>query len=134
MKSEFSRTWKSSTQPRKQRKYAHKAPLHIKSKFLNTNLSKALRQKHGKRSIRLRTGDKVRILRGTNKGKEGKIDEVNVKQAKVYVSGIEKTKKDGSKIRLPLKPSNLQIVELKIDDKKRKQKLLTKDKEEKKNG
>ncbi len=134
MKSEFSKTWKSSTQPRKQRKYLKNAPLHTKSKFLNTNLSKTLREKHGKRSVRLRTGDKVRILRGSSKGKEGKVESINLKETKVYVTGIEKPKKDGSKIKVALKPSNLQIVELKLDDQKRKQKLLVKDKEDKKNG
>jgi len=120
---------------KKQRKYAYNAPMHTKSKFLNANLSKTLRERHGKRSVRLRTGDKVRILRGNNKGKEGRVETIKVKDTKVYVTGIEKPKKDGSKIKVALKPSNLQIVELKLDDKKRKQKLQVKEtKEDKKNG
>ena len=42
MKKIFSKHWKSSKQPRKQRKYRAKAPLHIKRKLLNVNLSKEL--------------------------------------------------------------------------------------------
>jgi len=34
MKKIFSTHWKASKQPRKQRKYRAKAPLHIKRKFL----------------------------------------------------------------------------------------------------
>ena len=54
MKSQFSKSWKSSKQPRKQRKYIAKAPLHIKRKLMGVNLSKELRKKHGKRNIVVR--------------------------------------------------------------------------------
>lgn len=123
MKTKFSKTWNSSTQPRKQRKYKYNAPLHVKQKFLSTNLSKELRDKYGLRNITVRKGDKVKILRGTHKGKEGKVEEVNIKKSKVYITKIERTKKDGSKTRVPITISNMQITELNLDDKKRKQKL-----------
>ena len=125
MKQEFSKSWKSSVQTRKQRKYRAKAPLHIKSQFLSANLSKDLRQKYGKRNTTVKTGDKVKILRGEFSKKEGKIESVNLKTSKIYIQGIEKTKKDGTKIRVPINPSNLQIVELDLKDKKRKQKFET---------
>ena len=50
MKRKFSKSWKSSKQPRKQRKYSANAPLHLKRKLLSVNLSKELRKKYGKRS------------------------------------------------------------------------------------
>ena len=119
MKKTFSKNWKSSKQPRKQRKYLAKAPLHIKKKQLSTNLSKELRQKYKTRNIELRKGDKVKIMRGKYKGKSGKINSVKIKMLKVYIEGIQIKKLDGSKAMVPLKPSNLQIIELYADDKKR---------------
>ena len=69
MKQKFSIHWKSSKQPRKQRKYAANAPLHLRKKFVSANLSKDLRKKQGKRNIPLRKGDIVKIMRGKFKGK-----------------------------------------------------------------
>ena len=123
MKKRFSNSWKSSKKPRKQRKYRANAPLHIRGRFLNVNLSKDLRKKYGKRSIRVRKGDKVRIMRGSFKKKEGGIERVDTKKSRVYISKIESEKKEGSKALIPIQPSNLMILELNLDDKKRKEKL-----------
>lgn len=116
---DFSKSWNKSIKPNKQRKFRFKAPLHIKGNLLNSHLSKELREKYKIRSLRVRTGDKVRILRGQFKKTEGKVEEVSVKTLKVYVSKIEHTKKDGSKARYPINPSNLMIVDLNLDDKRR---------------
>ncbi|MCF7871819.1 50S ribosomal protein L24 [Candidatus Woesearchaeota archaeon] len=124
MKTKFSTTWKHSKQTRKQRKYLHNAPLHIKQKLQSTNLSKELRQKYGTRNTTVRKGDKVKILRGKFKGQETKVEELNLKTGKIYLTKIEITKKDGSKTRVPHRANNLQITELNLDDKRRKQKLL----------
>ncbi len=118
MKKEWSVGWKASIQPRKQRKYRWNAPLHIRVTFINTHLSKELRKKYGKRSLQLRTGDKVKILVGDSKGKEGKVIEVNCKQGKIYVEGIERLKKDGSKARIPLQASNLMIIGIGKEDRR----------------
>jgi large subunit ribosomal protein L24 len=123
MEKKFATSWKSSIQVRKQRKYRYNAPLHIKQKMLSVHLSAELRKKHGLRSIQLRKGDKVKILRGQFKKKEGKVDRVNLKQQRVFVVGIETIKKEGSKVPFPLTPSNLMITELELSDKKRKKKL-----------
>jgi large subunit ribosomal protein L24 len=119
MKKEFSKKWIGSKQPRKQRKYLANAPLSIKKKMLSVNLSKDLRKKHDTRNVELRKGDKVKILRGKFKNKEGKVTKVLTKLLKVYVEGMQTTKQDGSKVDVPLRASNLQIVELTSDDKKR---------------
>lgn len=123
MRTKFSKTWKSSVQPRKQRKYVYNAPTHIKSNLLSASLAKELRTKYGTRNIRIRKGDKVKILRGNFKGKEGKVDEVDTNKARIYIEKIERTKKDGSKTRVPTKISNVQITDLNLEDKKRKEKL-----------
>jgi large subunit ribosomal protein L24 len=119
----FSKSWISSTKPNKQRKYRFKAPLHIKGNFLHAHVSKDLREKYGIRALRLRTGDKVRIMRGQFKKQEGKVEEVDIKKSKVYISKIEHTKIDGTKARYPIEPSNVLLVELNTDDKKRMSKL-----------
>jgi len=119
MKKEFSKNWKSSKQPRKQRKYLANAPLHVRKKFVSANLSKDLRKSQKKRSIPLRKGDVVKIMRGRFKRKQGKITEINLKNLKVIVDGIQIKKQDGSKVNVKLQPSNLQIIELNTEDKKR---------------
>ena len=127
MKNKFRASWKSSRQPRKQRKYVAKAPLHLKKKFVNANLSKELRKKYGRRNIPLRKGDTVRVMVGKSKGKKGKITKVLLDISKIIVEGIQIKKKDGSKIDVKIDPSNLQILELNLDDKKR---IKSKGKEE----
>ncbi len=119
----FSSTWKSSKKPRKQRKYRLSAPLHTKHKFVQSHLSRELRKKHGKRSIGLRKGDKVKIMLGQFRKHEGKIENIDLKKARVFVNGVELTKRDGTKRMLALHPSNLMITELNLEDKLR-QKLL----------
>lgn len=119
MKQEFSKAWKASKQPRKQRKYLANAPLHIRRKFISVNLSKELRKQYQKRNLPLRKGDVVKVLRGKYKKKQGKVTEVNLKNSKVIVEGIQVQKLDGSKVNAPLRPSNLQITELNLDDRKR---------------
>jgi len=119
MKRKFSKFWKSSKQPRKQRKYLANAPLHIKRKSLGVGLSKDLRVKHKKRSIPVKKGDVVKILKGKFKGKQGKVNRVLTKRLKIYIDEIQRKKQDGSKVGIPFKASNLQIITLNLDDKKR---------------
>ncbi len=113
-------SWKRSVQPRKQRSYTRRAPLHIKQSLMHVHLIKALREKHGKRAIQVRKGDKVKVTRGSYKGKEGSVERVALKAGKVYIQGVEKTKKDNSRIMIGFTPSNLMITVLNMKDTKRK--------------
>jgi len=119
MKSTFSTKWNASTQPRKQRKYNYNAPLHLRHKFLSSSLSKDLRKKYSKRSLPLRKGDEVLIMRGSFKKKKAKITEIDLKGSVVALENIQRTKKDGTKVNVFLHPSNLQIHTLNLDDKER---------------
>lgn len=58
-------------------------------------------------------------MRGKYKGKNGKVERVSIKYTAIYVEGIQVTKQDGSKASVKLRPSNLQIIELNSEDKKR---------------
>lgn len=119
MKQKFSRSWKTSKQPRKQRKYRYNAPLHLRHKFLSAHLSKELKSKFGKRSIPVRKGDEVKIMCGGFKRFIGKVDHVDLKKCRVYVEGVKVKRVDGSEVLKPIQPSNLLITKLNLDDKKR---------------
>lgn len=73
-------------------------------------------------------------MRGQLRKKEGKVERINLKREHVFITGIEKIKKEGTKLLVAFQPSNLMITELNLEDKKRKQKLeaKVKPKEEKK--
>jgi large subunit ribosomal protein L24 len=119
MKKNFSPHWNASRQPRKQRKYIYNAPLHVKHKFLSAHLSKELRKKHGKRSLPLRKGDEVLVMRGSFRKKKAKVSSVNLKEGFAVLEGIQRSRKDGTKVNIPFHPSNLQIQTPNLDDKKR---------------
>lgn len=119
MKSDYSKTWVASKQTRKQRKFRYNAPAHIRSNFLHVNLSKELRVKYGLRNIRVKKGDKVKVMRGNNRKHVGKVEKVDVSRTKVFIEKVEMVKKDGNKSFRPFDPSNLQIIELDISDKRR---------------
>ncbi|MBS3166128.1 50S ribosomal protein L24 [Candidatus Woesearchaeota archaeon] len=130
----FSASWKSSTQPRKQRKYRFNAPLHHKQKLLHAHLSPVLRKKYVMRNIQIRKNDKVKILRGQFKGKEGKVEQVFLKKGHIHVTGAEIIKRDGGKVYTHIDPSNVIILELELSDKIRKQKLESKTTQPKTSG
>ena len=132
MKLKWSKHWNASKRPSKQRKYRYNAPLHVQHTFLAAHLSPELRKKYTTRSFTLRKGDKVKILRGQHKKKTGKVSRILIKSQKIYIEGIELSKKDGSKVLIPLDPSNLMITELDLTDKIRKAKIENKNTQEKK--
>lgn len=114
-----------SSQPRKQRKFLYIAPLHLRRKMLSAHLSKELRQKYKKRSLSVRKGDEVQIMRGEHVGKTGKISRVDLKKYKVYIEGITIKRTDGTERQIPIHPSNLKIINLNLEDERRAKKLGT---------
>jgi large subunit ribosomal protein L24 len=129
MKRKFSTSWLSSTQPRKQRKYRAKAPLHTKHKFLNAPLSKSLREKYGKRSLPLKKGDEVLVMRGNFKKKKAIVTSVELKRSRVALENIQRSKRDGTKVSVYFQPSSLQIQNPTLEDQKRLTVLNRKSKE-----
>ena len=123
MKQKFSKSWISSKQPRKQRKYTYNAPISIKRVFLSSGLSKALKNIYHKRTLKIRTGDRVKVLRGEYAGKSGEITKISLKNTKVYIDGIITKKSTGTEVQVPLHPSNLQVTELNLKDTKREKAL-----------
>ena len=108
-----------SKQPRKQRKALYNAPAHARGKHLSATLSKDLRADLGKRSLPLRSGDKVRVLRGDFKGHEGEVLSVDYGSYKVSIEDVTLSKPDGTTSFLPVDPSNLMIIEADLKDDRR---------------
>lgn len=113
----------ATKKPSKQRKRFFNAPLHKKGKIMSVHLSPELREKYGLRSLPVRKGDKVRILRGDAKGVEGKVVRVDRKKYRVYIEGVTRTNQRGDEILVPIHYSNVMIVDLDLSDKWRKNKL-----------
>ena len=108
-----------SKQPRKQRKALYNAPAHARGKYLSASLSKDLRADLGKRSLPLRSGDKVRVLRGDFKGHEGEVLSVDYTSYKVTIEEVTLSKPDGTAVFLPVDPSNLMIIDADTKDDRR---------------
>ncbi len=102
-----------SIQPRKQRKARYNAPAHARGKYLSASLSKDLREKVGTKSLPVKAGDKVRVLRGDFKGHEGEVLTVDYGSYKVTIEDVTLAKPDGTSTFLPVDPSNLMIIDRK---------------------
>lgn len=111
---------KPVTKPSKQRKMIFQAPDHIRYKLFAAHLSPELKSSHGTNSLPVRSGDTVRIMRGDNKGFEGKITRVDRRKYRIYVEGLTREKVDGTTIFVPVHPSKVMITRLNLDDKWRK--------------
>lgn len=106
--------------PGKQRKMLYNAPAHIRHKLMAAPLSSELAASRGAKTLPIRKGDTVRILRGDNKGFEGKVSRVDLKAYRIYLEGLTREKVDGTNIFLAVHPSKVQIRNLNLDDKWRK--------------
>ncbi len=115
----WSKEWNSSTNPSKQRKYRENAPLHVKDKLVSANLAPELREELGTRSISIRAGDRVEVMRGDESGREGIVSNIDRENERVYVNGIEVERVDGTEMEKALRPSNLQVTALNIEDNRR---------------
>ncbi len=110
--------WRTkSKQPRKQRKVLYTAPKHVRYKVMSAHLSKDLREKYGIRSLPIRKGDVVKVMRGKYRGHEGKVVEVDRSRYYIYVEGVTIKKADGTTVLRPIHPSKVMIVKLDLSDK-----------------
>jgi len=83
-------------------------------------LSSELATSRGIKTLPVRKGDSIRIMRGDHKGFEGKISRVDLKNYRIYVEGLTREKVDGTTIFVPVHPSKVTIRKLNLDDKWRK--------------
>ena len=67
------------------------------------------------RSIPLRKDDEVTIVRGSNKGREGKITSVYRLKWVVHVDRVVREKSNGQSVPLGIAPSKVVITKLRMD-------------------
>lgn len=106
----------SSKSPRKQRRRIYNSPLHSHKKMLKCRLDEFLREEYGLRSLVLRKGDLVRVMRGQFRDTESKIVRIDYRNVRVYLESATTTKADGKEAQIPVHPSNLMLVKLELDD------------------
>lgn len=99
-----------SIKPRKQRKYNFTAPKNESHKMMSAMLSPNLRASRGFRSLPLKVGDTVTVMRGAHAGKSGKVIKVLPQKQRVHVDKILRGKTDKTEIPVPIHPSNLMIT------------------------
>ena len=92
----------------------------LRRKQLSTMLSKALVDEYKVRSMPVRKGDTVHIMRGTFEGVEGAVTDVDYSGVFIHVEGATREKSDGTIVFAPISPSKVAITRLLLDDPRRK--------------
>ncbi len=88
-----------------------------------SSLSKELRDKYKRKSVRPREGDSVRIVRGEFKAIEGKVTKVQPKDGTLNVEGVTREKQKGGTSPVPIHTSKVIVTAVVLGDKARKSKL-----------
>ena len=101
----------------------YNASLFLKSKQMCSHLSKDLKQKYHKSSIRVTEGDTVRVMRGEFKGVTGKITRVSTDKNGIAIEGIKKEKLKGGNLDVFIHTSNVLVTDLNTSDKWRQSRL-----------
>ncbi len=96
-----------------------RTPKHVRDAMIHSTLADNLREEHGRRSIRVIKGDNVRVMRGEYNGIEGKIEKVNTQRGTLAIEGIQREKVRGGNVKVQIHASNVKIIGLNLDDKKR---------------
>jgi len=86
---------------------------------LRATLSDALREKYKRRSLAVRKGDTVKILRGDFRNIEGKVTAVYPKEGRIAVEGVTREKVKGGTVQLTIHASKVMLTNLNLDDKRR---------------
>ena len=118
-------TLTKSTKAGKQRKARANASIHNKKRMVAAHLSSALMSEYNVRSMPVRKGDTVKILRGAKdfKTSEAKIASVDLKSCKIIIENITIPKADNTQKPKPVDPSDVLITKLDLSDPWRKNKL-----------
>lgn len=85
---------------RKSRKEHFSAPSSVRRVIMSAPLSKELREKYNVRSIPIRKDDEVMVVRGSNKGREGKVTSVYRLKYVVHIERVVREKSSGASVPL----------------------------------
>jgi large subunit ribosomal protein L24 len=109
-------TRKITSKPGKQRKAVWNASGSRARKLLSAPLSSGLETRHGIKSLPVRKGDTVKIVRGDFTGIEGKVTEVDRGRKRLFVEGVTRDKVSGTQTKMSVHASKVQLTNLVLDD------------------
>eukprot|EP00890_Picochlorum_soloecismus_P000429 jgi/Picsp_1/1387/NSC_04866-R1_protein len=109
----FSSTVTSSR--RKCRKAHFSAPSNVRRKLMSAPLSAELRNKLSVRSVPIRKDDEVTVVRGSYKGREGKVVQVYRKKWVIHIERLVREKTNGASVAVGIDPSKVVVTKLKMD-------------------
>ncbi|ORE16123.1 ribosomal protein L24 [Rhizopus microsporus] len=104
-----------SSSRRKSRKAHFTATSDVRRKIMSAPLSKELREKYGVRSIPVRKDDEVMVVRGTYKGREGKVVQVYRKKWVIHIDRVTREKVNGATVPIGIDTSKVVVTKLKLD-------------------
>merc|ERR1712171_15994 len=108
-----------SSSRRKSRKAHFTAPSSVRRKIMSAHLNKELRSKYHVKSMPIRKDDEVIVVRGSHRGREGKVIQVYRKKYVIHIERVTREKSNGSTVNVGIHPSNVMITKLKLDKDRR---------------
>merc|ERR1712098_891233 len=90
---------------RKSRKAHFGAGSTQRRKIMSAPLSKELREKYNVKSLPVRKDDEISVIRGTNKGREGKVSSVYRLKWVLHVERLVREKSNGQSVPIGIAPS-----------------------------
>jgi large subunit ribosomal protein L26e len=99
----------------KSRKAHFSAPSSVRRTIMSSPLSKELREKYNVRSIPIRKDDEVTIVRGSFKGREGKVTSVYRLKYVIHIDRVTRDKASGQSVPVGIHPSKVVVNKLKLD-------------------
>merc|ERR1712146_56942 len=104
-----------SSSRRKSRKAHFSASSSERRIIMSAPLSSELRSKYNVRSVPVRKDDEVSVVRGTYKGREGKVIQVYRKKWVIHIERITREKASGATVQVGIPPSKVVINKLRLD-------------------
>jgi large subunit ribosomal protein L24 len=98
-------------------KQIYRALHQVANKQISSPLSKDLRKKYSRRSVRIMVDDTVKVIRGEYKGIAGKVSKISTNNSSIAIEGNKKEKLKGDKIDVYIHSSNVIVSSLNTDDK-----------------
>eukprot|EP00164_Ancoracysta_twista_P000382 GFYU01000523.1.p1 GENE.GFYU01000523.1~~GFYU01000523.1.p1 ORF type:complete len:143 (-),score=49.09 GFYU01000523.1:70-498(-) len=104
-----------SSSRRKSRKAHFTAPSSERRRIMSAALSGDLKSKYNVNAVPVRKDDEVSIVRGTYKGREGKITQVYRRKYVIHIDRIQREKANGATVPIGIHPSKCVITKLKLN-------------------
>jgi len=113
-----------SRQPRKQRLANYNKNQHAQMRSMSAHLSDELLKEYGLvRSVTVRKGDTVKVVRGIFKGHTAKVVKAFPQKGFISIEEATLTKADGKKVARMFRPSNVILTKMDMSDAWRREKM-----------